>query len=1048
MKKKYLTLLLSVTMAFSSLPAVTLNATPANTKLRTETGEILIEEVETTSLEETTESEVSTEEWHEETEEISEEPSTPAEEIPKSGETPTEEETEPETITSEESSTEMSEETTEDFTDIIEETTEEFSTVSEETTTEEMTVDLEEVTSNKDTLAETTSLKSDYIIEAYMDAHGNRIQTSGASSSIKAVGRNGILYDDVAYLSSTTVRRLPTTTQSVYTTMCDDISSWIENGMDVYDIVISVNKNGDLEMGASIPAQTIFTGADWANLIMSENENLMQSYSIVEEDISGVPYVELYSLLKNEDYFRSHLYDGFEQDLYDSGKTNIVKKGYNYIKVTGIREYNKEDDDSGKVDYWNDAVNAFDALIATYPNKFNWVNWGTGAFRKTVTYYNKSKTYSFKFSLEKSKYYSSTLEKKAEAKVKTLVSEANAYATEKYPESPAYGIIEYFNDWICENNYYEREHGTSTEKSVRAGKIYYYSHSCYGTLLYGYGVCESYALTMSRLLDAAGIRNIYVIGFAGTGSSKGGHAWNIVEMPDGQWYMIDSTWNDSLNTDSYLLGEMNDTHQSSGVRWTKPKNNDNREEEDQFRDLLYPVLSTEDYTPGISESEQTQTLVISNETVVLKPKQKYQLSLNDPNVATGNYYEKFAKTWSSDNTRVAKVDSTGKVTAGTIPGKATITVKAAGKEFTSTVYVYQFTNIKFDTNNKTSYTAAYCNPDSVFDEEDIQTVELNVNQKNYQIPAQAVVEGNNLNEVTAVSNRPYIAKVDSVTLEDDTITLNVLPQAVGSAKITINLAGKKAYYTITIRQDLQEEWFNYSNIVDTTYSGKNFKPSIPLTEAGRDCSPKATYKITYTNNKNAGEATITIKGTGKYSGTIIKNFTIFPKDMSAAVFRSCTTSRTYNAKPRAATTNVRLVKTTLKAGRDYTVLYNGSDIVPTESGTYEVTIVGKGNYIGELAASKTYIIKPNSIKNMTVSHRSSVKYSGEPVSVLRNVKISGNLLPEKGNYTISYLDSAGVESTEAPIEKGKYKLIITPVEGGNVTTTLTRKCIKKSFTIK
>ena len=1039
MKKKSLALLLSVAIAFSGVPASSLNAAPTSTELTTEIGETLTEE--TVSTEETTEIESSGEE-------SSEESSSPEEECSEVATASTEEEATGETV----AETGSWEDTTEEITDSIVETTTEVIT-DEEGTTEELTT-TELFTESTADIAEVASAESDLVKEAYMDAHGNRLNTKGASVSIKAVGRNGILYDNVAYLSSATVRKLPTSTQSVYLSMCDDIATWIEDGMDVYDIVISVNKNGDLVMGASIPAQTIFTGSVSAELFDAENVDLIQSYSIVEEDISGVPFVELYSLMQNEDYFRSQLKDDFEQDLYDSGKTTIVKKGYNYIKVSGIREYSKEDDDKGKVDYWNDAVNAFDALIATYPNKFNWVNWGTGAFRKTVTYYKQSKTYEFKFSLEKSKHYSSTLEKKADAKVKTLVTEANAYANKEYPESPAYGIIEYFNDWICENNYYEREHGTSTEKSVRNGKIYYYSHSCYGTLLYGYGVCESYALTMSRLLDAAGIRNIYVIGYA----NGGGHAWNYVEMPDGQWYLIDSTWNDSSkNGYPYLLVEMGEKHQSSGVRWSKPKNNDDRDEKDQFRDLEFPNLSSEDYTPGISEAEQTQTLAISDETVVLKPKQKYQLSLNDVNETTGNYYEKFVKTWSSNNTKVAKVDSTGKVTAGTIPGKATITVKAAGKEFTSTIYVYQFTNIKFDANNKTSYTATYCNPDDIFDEEDVQTIELNVNQKNYQITAEAVVSGNNLNEVTAISNRPHIAKVDSVTLEDDTITLNVLPQTVGTAKITINLAGKKAYYTINVRQDLQEEWFNYSNIIDTTYSGKYFKPSIPLTEAGRDCSPKATYKITYSNNKNAGEATITIKGTGKYSGTIIKHFTIHPKDMSTAVFRSCTSSRTYNAKPRAATTNVRLVKTTLKAGRDYTILYKRtdvgyedsllSDMIPTEAGTYEVSIVGTGNYAGELEATKTYTIKPNSIKNMTVSYRPSIKYTGEPVSILKNVKISGNLLPED-NYIVTYQDSTGAESSTAPVEKGKYKLVVTPVENKNITTTLTRTCIKKTFTIK
>ena len=61
-----------------------------------------------------------------------------------------------------------------------------------------------------------------------------------------------------------------------------------------------------------------------------------------------------------------------------------------------------------------------------------------------------------------------------------------------------------------------------TYYSQRKTAEYFYCHSCYGILLKGYGVCQSYALAMTRLLDAAGIRNMYVVG---TGNG-GGHAWN------------------------------------------------------------------------------------------------------------------------------------------------------------------------------------------------------------------------------------------------------------------------------------------------------------------------------------------------------------------------------------------------------------------------------------------------------------------------------------------------------------------------------------------
>lgn len=996
MKKKYLAILLSVVVALSGVPAVTLNAAPLTMEPTTENEEITTENGESDTEETIVE--------------ISEETTDEAE--------TSSEKTENNSIV--ETSEESSEETSEP--ELFEESSETI--LSSETVEEETTIT---ETSSEDEFFSCEEIPAD------MEHPVNNLY-----SSIKAVGKNGIQYNNVNYLSLNTVKKLSSESQNAYMAMCDDIASWIEQGLNVSDISISASENEDLVMTATLSVQTQSN-----NSASISAYDAAQSHNIMEEDVSGVPYTELKVLLQNEDAFHNQLSSDFEKALYDAGKKSIVENGYNYIKISGI---------SKLYTGWEEPCNVFSALAAAYPNKFNWINWADFSFKRQVTYYKESKSYKYNYTLGKSRHYFSTLEKKADTKVKTLVNEANAYAKEHYQESPAYGIIEYFNDWICENNFFEREQGTSTEANIQKGKIYYYSHNCYGPLLYGYGTSEGYSLTMSRLLDAAGIRNMYVTGKYTGDEPYDEYAWNYVEMPDGYWYLIDSIRNDNENSNDYLLTLIDDTYEADSRKWKNVGNTEIGARID-YDSLIDPA--SKGYSPAKVESVQLEYLSLNKDTLVLKPGQTYQLQLTDTNKENDNYYNKFTKVWNNDkdNLKVAKVNKNGKVTAGTAPGKAIITVESANRIFSCTVYVYQFTNIKFDTNNKTSYTSSYANPDTTFDEEDRQTFTLTVNQKTSLLTAGEVVSGNNLNDVTAMSNKPNIAKVENISLENDTITLDVLPKAVGTAKITITLAGKKAYYTIKITQDLQKEWFDYSNIGDKTYTGKAVKYSIPLTEAGRDCSPKATYKITYSNNKNAGEATITIKGTGKYSGTLTQNFTILPKDMSNAVFRSCSPSKTYNSKTRAATTTVKLGKTTLKAGKDYTILYKDtvsadmipSDTIPTEAGTYKVSIIGKGNYTGTLSESKTYTIKPNSIKNMTVSYRSTIKYTGKPVNVLKNVKISGNILSSE-NYSVSYLDKTGTLITE-PIEKGKYTLIVTPV-GKNIKPTLTKTCIKKKFSIK
>ena len=67
-------------------------------------------------------------------------------------------------------------------------------------------------------------------------------------------------------------------------------------------------------------------------------------------------------------------------------------------------------------------------------------------------------------------------------------------------------------------------------------------------------VCEGYAKALQLLLNAAGIDNVYVVGY-GNGQ---GHAWNQVKI-DGEWYNVDLTWNDNNDRKSYRYFNLVDT---------------------------------------------------------------------------------------------------------------------------------------------------------------------------------------------------------------------------------------------------------------------------------------------------------------------------------------------------------------------------------------------------------------------------------------------------------------------------------------------------------
>ncbi len=58
-------------------------------------------------------------------------------------------------------------------------------------------------------------------------------------------------------------------------------------------------------------------------------------------------------------------------------------------------------------------------------------------------------------------------------------------------------------------------------------------------------ICDGYSRSMLYLLQRLGLKAIYIIGM----TPEGFHAWNKVEL-NGEWYNLDSTWDDSMTLNS------------------------------------------------------------------------------------------------------------------------------------------------------------------------------------------------------------------------------------------------------------------------------------------------------------------------------------------------------------------------------------------------------------------------------------------------------------------------------------------------------------------
>lgn len=84
--------------------------------------------------------------------------------------------------------------------------------------------------------------------------------------------------------------------------------------------------------------------------------------------------------------------------------------------------------------------------------------------------------------------------------------------------------------------------------------------NAYGALILGKAACEGYAKATKLLLDMAGIECYVVNGTAiNVGGGRESHMWNIVSI-DGNYYHLDTTWNDPVSADGKDTGKISHTY--------------------------------------------------------------------------------------------------------------------------------------------------------------------------------------------------------------------------------------------------------------------------------------------------------------------------------------------------------------------------------------------------------------------------------------------------------------------------------------------------------
>ena len=139
-----------------------------------------------------------------------------------------------------------------------------------------------------------------------------------------------------------------------------------------------------------------------------------------------------------------------------------------------------------------------------------------------------------------------------------------------------------------------------------------------------------------------------------------------------------------------------------------------------------------------------------------------------------------------------------------------------------------------------------------------------------------------------------------------------------------------------------------------TYTGSSLRPTATVKSGDKELTLNQDYYVSYRNNWDAGTASAILTGTGNYTGSVTKDFTIKPLDISRYSASLSQYSYTSDGTEKCPDVTVTYGDKTLAAGTDFTVSYKDN----VKEGTATVTITGSGNYTGIINTTFTITAAP------------------------------------------------------------------------------------------
>ncbi len=275
---------------------------------------------------------------------------------------------------------------------------------------------------------------------------------------------------------------------------------------------------------------------------------------------------------------------------------------------------------------------------------------------------------------------------------------------------------------------------------------------------------------------------------------------------------------------------------------------------------------------------------------------------------------------------------------------------------------------------------------------------------------------------------------DAATLSDVKISQEK-GFAVGENTITAEYGGSMGLKPqtgstrLTVQRDLKDAIVTVNG--EYFYTNSPIIPEVSVTWNGTQLTKDTDYTVGYTDNTNAGKATVTVTGTGNYTGKKTENFTIAPAQLNDATVK---VNGTYTYTGQAQTPASNDVVVTLGGktvpSDQYTI--GASNNINAGQATVTVTAKAGGNYTG--SASGKFTIALASLND------AKVEVSGGPFTYdetskdpIVTVTLDSKTLSASTDYTLSYSNSNGGDGNLT----NAGTVTVTATGKGNYTATAT-----------